>query len=436
MKKKKFDKYDMRSEFEIPIYVSTTLSEVQDGSIQYVDKNKAISGILRRKGGVTTLELSAALMTEEAKQRSYRTNQDDIVTERECGELYATTWNGDIQFILRKYKYLSHYDFHSFNSLTHKTATYMIVEFSLTSQFPVHKNVYEVHYEVDYVHDFFKLSFPNQLKEDLKKIEVKDISIDNQKFSIYLEGKTKSEWNGRYEQIQIAYTDFSVKFKKPQSRDFTISLGMKFRNIFHFLINQNVGLSKILINKNKCLEGFLKENPSLQPKDERENLILNQTYLPKKQVGTNINLGLEYSKIEKEFNDIVYEYFKNKKLQDLIERYLTVGRNQMRVSTALLVLTSAIESYIRYGNGKNPNLQCKLNLIICGDFKNENKVSKTIKDNRDWYIHAEESKERKKLSETDLLPYVIDLQNYLREYILKELGVKDIPEANKLVRLL
>lgn len=51
MKKKKFDKYDMRSEFEIPIYVSTTLSEVQDGSIQFVDKDEAISGILRRKEG-------------------------------------------------------------------------------------------------------------------------------------------------------------------------------------------------------------------------------------------------------------------------------------------------------------------------------------------------------------------------------------------------
>uniref|UniRef100_UPI0023EC29F3 HEPN domain-containing protein n=3 Tax=Lactococcus garvieae TaxID=1363 RepID=UPI0023EC29F3 len=147
-------------------------------------------------------------------------------------------------------------------------------------------------------------------------------------------------------------------------------------------------------------------------------------------------LNIEYSNVEKEFNDILYKYFESQKLQDLIERYLTVGQNQMRVSTALLVLTSAIESYIRYGNGKNPNLQKKLNLIICGAYNKENNVSKIIKDNRDWYIHAEESKERKKLSETDLLPYVIDLQNYLREYILKELGVKDIPEVNKLVRLL
>lgn len=433
MKKKKFYKYDMRSEFEIPIYVSKTLSEAQNGSMQCVDTNNAISGILRRKDGVTTLELSTALLTEEARQREWKTSQDDIVTEKECGELYATTWNGDIQFIIRKYRYLSHYDYHSFNSVTRKTATYTIADFSMTSQFPVNTKVYRVQYDIDYVHEFFKLSFPSQSQADLQIVEVKDISFDNQIFSIYFGGRTTSKWNGHFEQIRTAHTNFVVNFKELQDREFTINLGMKFRNLFHILINQTVGLSKILINKDKSTEKFSKENPVLEPKDERENLILNQTYLPKKQGNMNINLNIEYSKIEKEFNDILYKYFESQKLQDLIERYLTVGQNQMRVSTALLVLTSAIESYIRYENGKNPNLQKKLNLIICGDYNKENIVSKIIKDNRDWYIHAEESKQDRKLSETNLLPYVIDLQNYLRGYILKELGVEDTPEIHKLV---
>lgn len=46
---------------------------------------------------------------------------------------------------------------------------------------------------------------------------------------------------------------------------------------------------------------------------------------------------------------------------------------------------------------------------------------KTIKDNRDFYVHGD--KIEKKLSEIELVPTLFEFQNAIRNYLKKELGI-------------
>ena len=136
---KKFTEYDMRDNFEFQVYVTDELSSFKkdDGTkILYVDQAKQFPGVIKKEGDRIILELSTVLMKHESKNKAILSDNDEVYSEKDFSTLYATTWDGKMQFIIANYFFISKHSSNSFNSVSYGGITkYQVTNFSIASQF-------------------------------------------------------------------------------------------------------------------------------------------------------------------------------------------------------------------------------------------------------------------------------------------------------------
>lgn len=417
----------MRDDFEVQVYVSSYLSTGDNSGLCYIELENSIPGTIIKKNNVILLKLSLALIKPGFEDATIIfDNNDKVKNHKDFGILYATTWDGSTQFIVREYfktsgggKKLTH------NSISYgETGNYQILDMSIATQFNLSEKIYQTKYYFDYIHEWFSIYSPKMNDKQMKNsiIEIKNLYFENEEFDFVVSGM--SGWSlNPYESNSYANTSITVKFKKLQKREIVFKLGMQLRNFFQLILNKDLGLYKIQLNRNKSWD-----NEVITPEDERENWFKAQSFLPKVSNQKNNLFDIKYSDIKANFEDILNNFMENKKLQDFISRYLTVSQYKMPVTPVLLTLCSGVESYLKgetFSNGTEvKNFENKLNKVFNGTWEQDDStkdIIRIIKNNRDYYIHGD--KPKKMLTEGELIPTIIEFEKVIRNYILSEMGI-------------
>lgn len=420
-------KYDMRDDFEVQVYVSSYLSKGDNSGLYYIKLENSMPGTIIKKNNVMLLKLSQALIKPEFEDASIIIGDSDKVKNQEdLGILYATTWDGSTQFIIREYFKTSGGGKNiTYNSISYgETGNYQILDMSIATQFKLSEKIYQTKYYFDYIHEWFSIYNPKMNDEQMKNsiVEIKNLYFENEEFDLVVSGMSRSSGN-HYESNSYVNTDITVKFVNLQNREIVFKLGVQLRNLFQLILNKDLGLYKIQLNRNKSWNN---EVPT--PKDERENWFKAQSFLPKISNQKNNFFDMQYSDIKGNFEDILNNFMTNKKLQDFIYRYLTVSQYKMPITPVLLTLCSGVESYLRgekFSDGtKVKNFEHKLNKVFNGTWEKDNStkdIIQLIKNNRDYYIHGD--KPQKMLTEGELIPTIIEFKKVIRNYILSEIGI-------------
>lgn len=416
----------MRDDFEFQVYVTYELSSFKkDGEtrILYVDQKKQFPGVIKKEGDVIILELSTVLMKPESKNKTILSDNDDVYSEKDFSTLYATTWSGNMQFIITDYFLIDKQSSISFNSVSYGgIAKYRVTNLSIASQFMLQDKVYQASFYLDFIHEWFSLYGPMMSREELNQnfIIFENMVYCDASFSLQINGYTEESENTD-KVLFSAYSSLVVKFQSPQSKDFVFDLAVQLRNFFQFLLNKKVGLYKILLNNDSSWNGKDK-----RLEDYRENWFVSQSFLPDEVKNKSFKFDINYSNIKNDFENILKKFFQNEKLQNFISLYLAISQYQIPVIPALLTLSSGVESYLNgstFSDGKPvKNFSKKLTMIFNGSWeKNEETGSciETIKDNRDFYVHG--VKKEKMLSEIELIPTLLEFQEAIRNYLKKEL---------------
>jgi len=190
-------------------------------------------------------------------------------------------------------------------------------------------------------------------------IPLSEITYRGTKIALIIHPITQNRRNHK-ETIRTVDSDILVNFYYPQTKDFAYSLGLQLRNFFQFLLNHELGLYKILLNSKG-----IDENDH-QPR----NCYISHSFLPKKD--DFISTEFSYDNIKDDFKRILQKFLEDKSLQDFIQRILMVDQENIPIKAALIILCSAIETYLNETvcpakqNGLNKFLN-KLNFIFYGD---------------------------------------------------------------------
>ena len=423
---KKFTEYDMRDNFEFQVYVTDELSSFKkddETKILYVDQVKQFPGVIKKEGDRIILELSTVLMKHESKNKAILSDNDEVYSEKDFSTLYATTWDGKMQFIIANYFFISKHSSNSFNSVSYDGITkYHVTNLSIASQFMLQDKVYQASFYLDYIHEWFSLYGPMMTREELnqKLIIFENMVYCDVSFSLKINGFTEKSRNTN-EVLFSAHSSIIVKFQSPQTKDFVFDLAVQLRNFFQFLLNKKVGLYKILLNNNNSWNG-----KDWRPEDYRENWFVSQSFLPDEIKKKSLIFDINYSTIKNDFEDILKTFFQKEKLQNFISLYLAISQYQIPVIPAFLTLSSGVESYLNGSTFSNDkpvqNFSKKLNMIFNGSWENNKETLRcieTIKNNRDFYVHG--VKKEKMLSEIELVPTLFEFQDAIRNYLKKEL---------------
>lgn len=410
----------------LPLYVSPKLATAKSTGVQYIDLSESYPGYLKKEGSDITLDLSTILMKPNSIDKGYTSNLDEVSNHDDLGQLYATTWDGNIQFILRKYYRSNMNSTFMFNAASYGgTTSWIITDLSISSQFMLPDLVYKVQLSLDYIHEWFSIY---KLKDEISKtsqsplLKIDDLSFNGVSFSFKLGSDQKIQSIAqRYKNITLNSV-IVIEFDEPQNRDFVFDLAIQFRNLFQLIFNKDVGLHKILYNENRSLR-----NGTLIAKDERENWFISQSYLPDKPNYKKRNFDNTYTDIQSEFGLVLKKFFSSEKIQELTSRYLITKQFKIPIISGFLTLSAGVENFFNgatFSNGdKVKNLENKLTKLFNYTWStdpNTEEIIRMIKDNRDYYIHGDKSD--KKLNELDLLPIYKKFQDATRNYLLKELS--------------
>lgn len=417
MAKKKFIDYDMRDSFEFPLFLSDKLSFDENTQIKYIDRNDIYPAMIKKTNNDVTLSISTVL-EKKSGIPGYSTSDDIVIDQSNIGPLYATTWDGGIQFVFLQFSldnltHSNYYNTASYNGVSN----FRVTEYSLSSQFLLSELVYFAEIYLDYIQDWFSVfsilpkGKPEESIVTINRLTYKDVNFD---FII----KSRSIKNAKRNTIVTQFkTSIDLYFEKPQTKDFTYELIFQFRNFFHIILNKDIGIQKVILNKDKSHTSEV-----LLPLDERENWYFKQSYLPKFPSKSMPRFDTEYINIQEDFENILERFLNAEKLQELTTRYLTTQKLNMPIISGFLTLTSGVEKYFngeKYSNGKFVEaFEKKLNMLFNSSWKSypqTKPIIKIIKDNRDYYIHG--NKEDKKLTETELVPYYWELVEATKQYI-------------------
>lgn len=428
MKKIKFTDYDMRSDYEFQVYVSHELSLFDEithhDKIQFIKAENQIAGTIIKKGKEVTLNLSHALVKSEPAKIINGNNK--VLSDEEFGVLFATTWDGNIQFTIRRYTNIGSSSTSNFNSISYgDTGRYIVTDMSISSQFMLLNEVEQATYDIDMLQEWFSIYFPSMNFPQLKKaaLMIDMIEFNGSQISLLVKGSTRNS-SSKSEEHYFVNTNLLVLFSDPETRKNAFDLGIQLRNFFELILNKKLGLSKIILNQNKSLlDGVLRG-----PYDERENWYLAQSFLPSREPKTFVSFDINYDDIKTEFKSLLTKFIECKKLQDFVSKFLTVSQYKMPVVPVLLTLCSSVESYlsdIHFSDGtKVKNLKHKLKIVFngnCNEKCSTKLIISQIKATRDFYVHGTES--QSVLTETELMPVIEKFIEAVRVYILKELGL-------------
>ena len=430
---KKFYEYDMRDDFSIPVYVGYDL--IKCGKIEGVNPQRRVAGQLIRKSGQTYLELA-----DFPRKKGYESSETGIVYDEEDkianhndgGTWYACTWDGTLQFIIRKYfrvKYTEHF---ATNHFTNSTSRWLVTDYSITSQLMLPIKVSSMELSLDYVYAWFNIFHPEQDRTKNKPLIFKNLTFENQNFMLVVVANRK-EKHELHEFQKTAYMSIKVIFKNEQTRDFTYQLAVTIRNFFQILTGKSIGISRIILNSN------IQRDPNKQGmllKDERENWFLDQSFLPDKVNEKNLTFDVPYRDISANFEYILKQYLIDAKLQQFISNFLIIDQFRIPVNTQIVTLISAVESYYneaKYSNGKpiqsainklqrlgelieDPNDFLKKNSIH-GRATDISSLFQEMIDARDYIVHG--VKIKKYTSEADLFPDLIIFKKLIQTAIIR-----------------
>ena len=428
MEKVNFTDYDMRSKFEFQVYLSNKLSLYDEKShhdkIQYIKPENQIAGTIIKNEDEVILNLSHALVKSDSAKIIIN-DSNKVLNDKEFGVLYATTWDGQIQFTIRRYTKIGGSSTNSFNSISYgDTGKYIVTDMSISSQFMLSNAVERVTYGIDMLQEWFLIYTPDMNIQQLKEssLIIDKLNYNGNEISLLVNGSIRNRGNVR-EKHYFANSNLVVFFEKPETRENSFKLGIQLRNFFELILNKKLGLNKIILNWDKSfLDGFMR------PQDERENWYVAQSFLPSHDTKTFVNFDIKYDDIQTEFKFILKRFIECKKLQDFLSTSLTVSQYKMPVVPILLTLCSSIESYLsdaHFSDGKPvKNLRNKLNMVFNGnwsDKKSTKPIIDQIKASRDFYVHGTRSKSV--LSEIELISVIETFMDAVRVYILKELGI-------------
>lgn len=424
MVKKKFNELDLRDNFEFQVFVSSELSTSKSNGIQFINLSESYPGYLKKEGNDIILDLSTILMKPSAQDKVSTSNLDEVETNYDLGPLYATTWDGNIQFIIRKYFRSKSNQTFMFNAASYGgTSSFVITDISFASQFMLSSLVYKAQLSLDFIHEWFSLyKIQDEFLSNSHSLSLifNDLFFKDIRFSFSLNSEGKNHMTQRIQTIKLN-SIIVIELDTPQNRDFIFDLAIQFRNLFQLILDKDIGLHRIILNENKSLAKNIRE-----PKDERENWFISQSYLPKVPDYTKHSFKILYRDIQHEFDSVLKRYFASEKIRELTSRYLITKQFRTPVISAFLTLSAGVENYFNgevFTNGtKVKSFETKLNKLFNFSWDsnpNTKDIIKIIKDNRDYYIHGH--KKEKKLNELDLIPIYQEFQKAIRNYLLNEL---------------
>lgn len=428
---KKFYEYNMRDDFSVPVYVGYDLIEI--GKIKGINPQKRIAGQLIRENGQTYLELadfpSKKNMSSNPSRITY--DFDDKVKNQDDGSTwYASTWDGKMQFVIRKYFRVDFTTNIANNHFSGSTSKWLVSDYSIANQLMLSEKIESADLSLDHVYTWFNIFHPDQDWSKTQSLILKDLSLKKHPFLLEIGARGTKKHELHIFQ-KTAYMSIKIVFESPQTRDFSYQLAVIIRNFFQILIGKSIGINRIILNRNILLDT---SNQNIT-RDERENWFLDQSFLPNEVNETRTGFATSYDDISDEFNSILKEYLNDLKMQRFVADFLIVDHFRTPVNTQIITLVSAVESYYneaKYINGKNIQkaiykLERLSKLVekpndflkngIHGNATDVNSLLQEMVDARDYIVHGVKSE--KYTSEAELVPDLIIFKNIIREAIVR-----------------
>jgi len=431
-----FNDFDMRSDFSFPVYVGFKLKEFGDG-IKGIDPDNRFAAQVTRTNGVMYLDLSVfPSKTNYHDDGIIFDEENKIMSQDDSSDWYATTWSGDILFVLHKYLRVGSTDHHFFNKLSQETSRWIISDFDMVNQFMLDPMVYQAKVYMDYIYSWFNVFHPNQDLTQLKSIIVENLEFQSIKFTLNVRG----EGNRHVDMHSVEKTTdlcLVIDFEEPQQSERVYEISSVLRNMLQVLIGKKVGIYKIILNRNKSWNN---KEKLLEKKDERENWFIQQSFLPEITNDRVDFPAIRFDRIKDDFDKLLHEYFNDTKVQSLVAAFLTVSHYDIPLRTAIVTLVSGVESYYneaKYDNGspiksaikkltrfsklmdnpqeiidkKIPNINIDINDLL-----------QKLVDSRDYFVHGDKS--NKFTSETDLIPYLMKFEDLYQEALCNIITLK------------
>lgn len=438
MTSKKFFKYDMRDEFSFPVYVSKEL--VCSYDIKGIPPEKRIAGEIIRKNGQTSLNLACIPRKTNINDGIIFNAEDQVFSQDDSKDWYATTWDGNISFVLHKYFRIKASSHMSFNNFSMEVSRWRITDFRMVSQFMLEDKVYSAKLYLDHIYSWFNLVTPESDLSSIDSLKYEGLKYKNRSFSLKVCGEKNQAYHP-HSFNQTAQLYILLEFKDEQNEEFVYNLAVVIRDMFRVLFGVQTGISRIILNNNMSYNAKKKE---LSPKDQRENWFLEQTFLPSKPEKEKHNFNVKFSDIEGKFQQILEQYFCDEKLQRLINTFVTVDYYNTPVSTEIVTLISGIDTYYnqaKFSGGKKiksaaKKLQRFVDLIdepemvlsqkFDGSVNIESMLTRLL-DSRDYFVHGDKSD--KFTTEVDLIPDLIKFKFLFQQILVNLISLEVIKKS-------
>lgn len=415
----------MKDEFEFPIYVAYKLANVR--GCKCVDKKKSIPGFLKRKDGITTLQIDDIPLKEGTGPQKHSILQEEYINNYEDDhEWYGVTWDSKLLFRFNKYYFTNRTnstrnDYINWGGVS----TWLVTDFEILNLFTNMDEVLQMSLSIDDIYEYFGFHVSENELKKCQFIEFKSLKYQDLNFTLKV-GEVKNSQYGNRQIIKTCDARVVFEFSQKIDKDTAFEIAILTRDLFQILTDEKVGLNQIILGKK-----VTRKKPSPRVIDHRKNWIVSQKFMskikkPKIYYG---NLETDYRKLQGNFNEILENYFGNRSLQALIRTFLITAQVKIPINTVLITLASGIESYLKNAtypsNGKKiKNFKDKLKKVVDIVGFNYNLCDKEffldkIKDSRDYFIHGD--KAEKFISEIDLITYVDEFSKIYFRYIIHEI---------------
>lgn len=432
MGEKKFTEYDMRDDFSLAVYASFSLKSCKN--IKVLNSEETYAGQLTRLNGETYLDLAADPIKKGYESKGIVFDDEDkIQSYKDRQELYLTSLSGNLIFVVRKYFRLGVSHTASYNHATNPVSHWRVTDFLITSQFKLKNKIQYMELSIDNIFSWFSVYDFSQDLNHVKSIKFDNLIFGKTTFFIELVGSSNQRTINNIQTKNMNLT-LNLTFEDKQNEDQVFQISVALRNLLQILMGKKVGISKIILNKNKSRKS---KTGGTFPRDWRENWILEQSYLPEKADESQLFFETQYSDIKTNFDKILINYLGDTRLQQLVNSYLTIVHFKVPVSTSIIALVSGVESYYNntmVGEKKDKKLQDagkKLSRFMkLLDNPKEDITSKfghgeydivnilqRLRDARDYFIHG--VKAEKFTSEEDLVPDLQIFQFLYRKVLIR-----------------
>ncbi|MBS9337342.1 hypothetical protein [Fructobacillus parabroussonetiae] len=286
---KKFNQIDMLESFTLPVIVTGTLKEIN--GIQGVSSEKSASGIIMRENGKTTLEINDYPIDQNSSSQNGEVKFVD--SDENGGIWYARSWNGELNFVIRKYLCTGSGLYAGENQFGAKTSKWEILDFSIQKKLP-EKNEFDVaEIDITNLKFWFKIFRISQELSDVPTLDFKNLIYKNKKFTLKIIAKKWSKTE-RYSLNKRVSLVVKLFFEERQSRAFIFDLSTTIRNFFQIVMGDNLGIQKILLNKSDKDEN----GEMITDSDNAENWFASQSVLSEEDFSEKNQYPINYFDIK------------------------------------------------------------------------------------------------------------------------------------------